>query len=205
MNRIYYCNAEKFPDILEKGLLLLTEERREKAEGLIKPKDKDLSVLAGLMLKNVLGVKEDGTIKYGEHGKPYFEHGEKFSLAHSGKYAVLAVSDCEIGVDIEDRQFFSEHITQRFFKLDEQEYCGKDLARSLRVWTLKEAALKLTGSGFSYPAKKFSVLPFEGEHEIDGTKMKFFLADICGAPLSAAYCGGGDFTVTELFPEDIFK
>lgn len=202
LNRIYYCNAENFDNVAKASLPLLTAERREKVMRLAKPKDKALSALTGLMLRNILGEAE---LKYGEHGKPYFEHGEKFSVSHSGKYAVLAVSENEIGVDIEDRLFFSDHIAERFFKADEREYCRGSLEKSLCIWTLKEAALKLTGSGLSYPPSKFSVLPFDGEHEIDGVRMRFFTAKIENAPLSAAYIGEDGFKITELFPKDILK
>lgn len=101
------------------------------------------------------------TIARGEHGKPELPGGPKFSLSHhSGKYAVLAVSDMEVGVDIEPVTDRKPIIPRRFLRPDELEWLGEEPSpeRFARLWTRLEAALKADGRGFDLENRDFSVL-----------------------------------------------
>lgn len=101
-------------------------------------------------------------------GKPYFaDLPIRFSLSHSGDKVILAVSDREIGADIQRIRPLSLGVAKRFFTSAEQAYVfGKvpderDLAlpkamqddallrRFYAVWTKKEAYGKWQGSGLS--------------------------------------------------------
>ena len=115
--------------------------RQEKADRLKSAEDRARSVGAGAVLRFAV---EDSTdlnydlldFKTTESGKPYIENDPIFiSLSHSGDYAVCAVSDSPIGVDIEQEREFSQKIKERF-------------AKSVLEWTKKEAKGKLTGGGF---------------------------------------------------------
>ena len=206
MAEIYFCDAEKFAPFYEKMLLLLPKERTEKAERLFKQEDKILSAAAGLMVTKIFGNDAFDYINFGEHGKPFFEHGKFFSISHSIRYSVLAVSDNEIGVDIEMKSSPKNSVAERCFTEEEQQYAKMSTENFFRIWTAKEALLKLLGTGFSYSPKGFSVLPFESEHEINGINMRFFFSDINGTLLTAAYCGDFEqFTIREFLPEDFIK
>jgi len=76
-----------------------------------------------------------------ENGKPYFEglpcH---FSISHSGNMALIAISDSEIGVDIQlhsgskqNPRLFSEQMLAEFGYYD--------------GWVLRESVFKLCGNG----------------------------------------------------------
>lgn len=87
-------------------------------------------------------------------GKPRFERGEPhFSIAHAGALSVAAVSDSgELGVDIEriDRARDTERIASKFFSESEkrQLFGAEDRATEFyRIWTSKEAMMKLSGGG----------------------------------------------------------
>lgn len=65
---------------------------------------------------------EDIIFKKGQHGKPYLQspNGIFFNISHSGTYVAVAVSQSEIGVDIEVRSNPNLKISERFFTKNEQ-------------------------------------------------------------------------------------
>lgn len=206
MPRIFYCDADRFEHLYEECVLALPEERRKKTEKLINKKDRLLSAMAGLMAVKLFGIFAFEKMQYNEHGKPYFEHGPFFSISHSGRYAVLAVSDNEIGIDVEDRENPNFAVAKRCFTKEEQDFAKQSTRDFLRIWTAKEAVLKLLGTGFSYSPKKFCVLPFDSEHEICGIKMRFFCGEINRTPITCAFCGNDDiFEVKEFLPKDLLN
>ena len=115
MPRIYYCTAEEIEPIYDDAAELVTAKRRKKAERLLKKEDRLLSVGTSLMLRSVLKINSDEEMLYNEHGKPYLEHGPCFSISHSGNTAVLAVSENEIGADIEKLRTPDIRIAKRSF------------------------------------------------------------------------------------------
>ncbi len=195
---------ENFEHLYEECIALLPPKRKTKAEKLINKNQALLSAVSGLMLRKVLGITEDEQFSYNEHGKPFLEHGPCFSLSHSRRFAVLAVSEDEIGTDIEMNRDINEGIMKRCFTEEETASAKMSTENYLRIWTAKEAVLKLLGTGFAFSPKNFSVLPLEAEHEINGIRMRFFCSKLKDAPLTAAYCGNDDeFTLMEFFPEDL--
>jgi len=94
---------------------------------------------------------------YGPHGKPYIE-GEKpihFSLSHSGEYVLLAVSDREIGADIQQmKDADMDKIAKHFMTAEEYRQWSEETIEAKRelfyqIWAGKEAYLKLTGEGMT--------------------------------------------------------
>ncbi len=91
-------------------------------------------------------------IKKTDSGKPYIENLPVYiSISHTGDMAFLAISDSEIGVDIERERAFSSHMTARLFSENELEYInnGDKNEHSTILWCLREAVCKATGEGFS--------------------------------------------------------
>lgn len=60
--------------------------------------------------------------RYGAHGKPYLTDYPQlyFSLSHSGEYAALAIAECEVGLDIQQKRPISPSMAKRI--LSEPEY-----------------------------------------------------------------------------------
>lgn len=204
MPKIYFCEAEELRTFWQQGMALVTEKRREKAQRLLKEEDRLLSLGTGLMLKTVLKISSDDEIKYNEHGKPYLEHGAYFSISHSGGVAVLAVSESEIGVDIEKARKPKMGIICRCFT-DEEAALAENSAESFtRLWTQKEAVLKLLGTGFSLSPKSFCLVPQRKEYEALGMRFGIFCTEINNMPLSAAFCGSDSvFTIKKLSAEEL--
>lgn len=117
--------------------------RREKTLRLAGDDDKRRSLGVELLLKKVTG-RSDYVLSKNE--KPYFPDNEVFfSLAHCGDYAVCAVSDVPVGVDIELPRAGGLSLAKRFFQPDEAAlvYAADDPDREFcRLWTLKESYIK---------------------------------------------------------------
>lgn len=130
----------------------LTAERTEKLHRLKQISDKKLCLGAGLLLDDYVIKGKKSLYNISENGKPYFENGPYFSISHSGNFAVLAVSDNEIGCDIEkqtDRNFFE--LSRFVFHKNETELITQsDNVKDafFTLWTKKEAFLKYSGIGF---------------------------------------------------------
>lgn len=106
-------------------------------------------------------------LTYGPKGKPYLAEGTRyFSLSHSGDYVLCAVSEREIGADIQQcKAGVKENLVKRVLTKEELtkwrelqktelardasgvECSGEALKYFYRKWTEKEAYGKLTGDG----------------------------------------------------------
>ena len=101
-----------------------------------------------------------------ENGKPYAD-GIFFSLTHTADVALIALSDCEIGIDAEtmrERPFSS--VLKRFTDREQREI--EDTADFLTHWVVKEAYIKMIGGTLAHDLKRLEF--FGGELYIDGLK-----------------------------------
>lgn len=128
---------------IEAFLSKVSPARREKTLRLSKDDDKRRSLGAEMLLIKAAG-RDDYVLSKNE--KPYFPDNEVFfSLAHCGDYAVCAVSDVPVGVDIELPRVGGARLAKRFFQPDEAAlvYAADDPDREFcRLWTLKESYIK---------------------------------------------------------------
>lgn len=104
------------------------------------------------------------SISVTESGKPYLvnEPMLHFNLSHSGEWAVCAISDQPVGVDIERCIEGRAQIAERFFHKEEVRYlrllAGREQDQGFcRLWTLKESFVKATGRGLALPLRSFCV------------------------------------------------
>ena len=173
---IYYANVTclKDEDIFRRLYEKMPDDRRAAADRLRFDADRRLSVGAFSLLRYALmkkGLTEVFPISSGEHGKPYFPDRRDlhFNLSHSGDVALCALSDRDIGCDAEKIRKPPFRVAEKFFSEEERKYVfsgGTEKERTNRffkVWTLKESALKATGSGFTYPASSSSVVDASGK------------------------------------------
>ena len=106
-----------------------------------------------------------------EHGKPYFREYPDihFSISHSEDYVLVAMSEGNIGADVQLIKERRVDIASRFFHHNEIQYLNcTDNEREgfFRIWTLKEAYIKYTGRGMSEGLNTFSVV--DDNNEITG-------------------------------------
>ncbi|MDY3845626.1 MAG: 4'-phosphopantetheinyl transferase superfamily protein [Eubacteriales bacterium] len=83
-------------------------------------------------------------IKRNENGKPYFEHNDLFfSISHSGNIVMAALSEKEIGADVQKRGVLrdTQKLANKLFTNEEQALDFYD------VFCAKEATVKAIGEG----------------------------------------------------------
>lgn len=155
--------SEAFAHWFEK----VTMQRREKVLRCKNKKDKQRSLLSGVLLRKAL---ETEGFSYVElefsttpEGKPVvLSHPQvHFSLSHAGDYVCCLVGDTPVGVDIEslEKTIFTSEKAHRLSAMAKKclsdsegqafEHCS-DLDkpnRFLEYWTKKEAYSKFTGKG----------------------------------------------------------
>ena len=130
--------------------------------------------LSALALLHRAGV--DGTLAYGENGRPYFcDRACDFSITHTQNHVFCAIIDGEepthIGIDAEDlnRPNFSNlgEMAARWFSEKEQKafLASPTKETFLRLWTRKEAYAKYTGEGLK-ALSKIDTVSLEADGEI---------------------------------------
>ena len=101
-----------------------------------------------LMLHSLTGISQDW--RYNEHGKPYLEGGPYFSISHCKEGIAVAINDTPIGIDIEAIRHANEDLIVRTMNEEERlRVTGYGLPDRMftRLWTQKEAIVKMEGTG----------------------------------------------------------
>ena len=170
--RLYIASSDPLTNSARFDRLALTipEARREKLAAYRNEGARRLSLAASLLLVRALqdkGLHVD-KIALSEYGKPYLPQlpDFHFSLSHSGNMALCAVSDEEVGCDIELPRGYDPAIARRFFHPAEQEWLfshpeAEQSDAFFRLWTCKESFVKALGLGLSLGLDSFAVIPGE--------------------------------------------
>ena len=165
MNKLFYVDCSPLFDDnkLQTILPYLDNLRRQRVARLATPEKKAQCAAAGWLLTQLFG--KDGQppmLTHGSRGKPYLAGQDAmfFSLSHTGKWVICAVSDKEIGADVQEVTAYRQTVAGRCFTADETAWVDSDPQRFTRLWTMKEAYLKYTGFGLVLPMSSFTV-PYE--------------------------------------------
>ena len=185
MIKLAYCDVENLD--LKKAYLLVPKERREKIDFYRFNKDKKLSAGAFLLLKKLLSDENipNFKIKTGKYEKPYISDNKNiyFNLSHSGKMVLCAISDRELGVDIEiNDPTIDLNIAKHYFYNSEYENIMNSKNSPdefFRYWVLKESYMKYTGLGMNLKLDSFEII-IEDEIKLkdDSKNLKFNLFEI---------------------------
>ncbi|MCQ2440316.1 MAG: 4'-phosphopantetheinyl transferase superfamily protein [Clostridia bacterium] len=178
----------------------VSKYRQEKINTFKQRKDKNLSLGAGILLGSALKdlglIEKNMLYKEGKYGKPYFENEPNlyFSVSHSDNKALVAISDTEIGCDIERIDNIDLSIAKRFFHTDEYNNIvglhntAEQQRQFFSFWTLKESFIKATGFGLKLPLDRFCI-------SIDGENISVSCCDTDGIYNFAEYSDIPDFCV----------
>ncbi len=128
-------------------------------------------------------------VRHNEHGKPFLKnHPIHFNLSHSHEYAILAIAESPIGVDIEkirDTLDVSK-MAGRFFCENEKNIIGNDREKFFEYWVRKEALMKAVGDGIRMGFDAVDVSEDVVSYEGESWKIKNLHLDFSG--YKAALC-----------------
>ncbi|MBR1395405.1 MAG: 4'-phosphopantetheinyl transferase superfamily protein [Prevotella sp.] len=143
---------------LQEALQELSEQRRQQALAFKHERGRRTCVLAYLLLKRALqqefGIDEQPIFQYGPHGKPMLLHHPDihFNISHCQEAVACAVSRQPVGIDIESVRQYKEQVARYTMNQHELAMIIDDKHPEItftRLWTMKEARLKLTGQGIT--------------------------------------------------------
>jgi 4'-phosphopantetheinyl transferase len=153
---------------------LLSDDERARARRFAFERDRQAYTITRGVLRTVLGratgvAPQRLVFEYGRHGKPSLAASAgprvEFNVSHSRRHAVVAVSAAgAVGVDVEDVRTLDDRdaLARRTFASEESaaieatDATARDRA-FFACWTRKEAFVKATGLGLSFPLDRFVV------------------------------------------------
>lgn len=163
------------PDRLVRLTSAFTPRERERAASFATDEWRNRWSAARGTLREVLGralsiPAAEVRLRYRPHGKPELDPacaplaGElRFNLSHSGERALIVLSRVEVGADVERlKKRRTDDIARRFFTPGEQERLfalgpAQREEAFFRLWTCKEAFLKVTGEGLSRSTRSYEI------------------------------------------------
>lgn len=173
---IYKINIEEIGCTeFNAAYFLMSPERRKKCDAFKNVDDKKRCIAADMLIRKALSDKltlSEKELIFGisDGGKPYLKNVDcNFSISHAGNYVVAAINRfVRVGIDIEKIKPVKAGIARHIFTKNDMDFVfrgnapvgliedGTVLERFFRVWTYKEAYVKMTGEGITDNVKSFS-------------------------------------------------
>lgn len=163
MLKLYVCEISNLikevkadDKVLDTYFEKLGEARIEHILKYNRAEDRARSLGAAYLL--LFALKQEGILmdilpdfSYEEKEKPYLKEVPwfYFNLSHTKNMVACAISEDEVGVDIEHIREIKESTIQRIFTEKEKEIAGGLENGFVRFWTMKEACAKLSGIGLA--------------------------------------------------------
>ena len=103
----------------------------------------------------------DADLYYNEYGKPLLKSGKHISISHSYYFSTIAISDDDIGIDIEKVREKITCIQHKFVNTDFDSLSDENLIKQLTViWGAKEAMYKIYPYGGLSFRENIAINPF---------------------------------------------
>ncbi len=176
MKRLYWCDTTELmectPDVFEVKLsqYMLSAYRTAKINQYQTMADRARCLGAGVLLREALREYLKDTPAFSsetnwaklceettnqETNRPYLVAypGFHYSISHSGKYVICAVSDMPIGADIQEYKEISVSVIDRVLCADEKEIyeripsAAEKQRTFFEIWSAHESYVKMTGEG----------------------------------------------------------
>ncbi len=159
--KIYICKTEQmntadFDFLLQfvsaqKRERILRQRNRQTARGMLAGE-----LLAKAAVRDEFGIPvREQKLAYTAGGKPYLEDFPHvhFSISHSGGYAACAAANVPVGIDIQKMYGkFTPELAARVCtaaEADEISESADKISAFTKIWTQKEAAVKMCGCGIA--------------------------------------------------------
>ncbi len=165
----------------------------------------DAYALLAYAVRRRWGLEQLPTLARSEQGKPYFPaHPEyHFNLSHSGSFALCALDDQPVGVDMEVIRPHHPKLAQRICSEEELvwlEEQNDQLSALCQLWTGKEARVKYHGTGLTVPLRSIRV-PLPPATEQDG----LLFHSMATTEFCLCVCGhASPAPLVNVLPEEIF-
>ena len=176
---IYKIHIPKFTAVVEALSYYLEAQEKDRAQRFYKEQDKNRFIISRALLKLVLANHSQSAVSkiilaYHENKKPYLPSHPAlhFNVTHSEDYALIAIANSAIGVDIEyiaKNDALINTVTHIFNKQEVafiQEALDTHYA-FYTLWTRKEAFVKALGKGIDDDITKIPSI--DGFHSLDPT------------------------------------
>lgn len=140
---------------LDTSGIVLEANELARARGFASPIQAGDYTASRVLLRRVLmeyGYDGRAAFQHGADGKPYLPGGPSFSLSRTRRAAVIAVSNCDIGIDLERRRSVTltePRIAEAAMVLARHGGLSSGRQESLQVWTAVEAWVKWRGSSMA--------------------------------------------------------
>ncbi len=153
---MFYINDDIEHFDFQKALPLLSAQRREQALKFKFELGRKTSAAVYLLLREGLlkeyGITEPPVFDFGEHGKPTIVgHPDiHFNMSHCREAAICMLSREPVGVDVESIREYHESLvryTMNDAEVQQIEQADRPDVEFIKLWTRKEAVLKLSGMG----------------------------------------------------------
>ena len=159
------CFADYSDEQYQNHKNLISEWRREMALQYKKLNDRKRSVLAFVLLQHALreeyGITEIPEFVYNEFGKPSLPNLPiHFSLSHCKDAVACAVSDNNIGIDVETIVPYNPDVARRVCTATELEMLEQSDNKDtdfIKLWTIKESISKFDGLGLIMPFNEINI------------------------------------------------
>ena len=120
----------------------------------------ELDQVRSLLSSYLINQLSNEELLFTENGKPYFKSGPLFNVSHSGKYVVMAISNKEVGVDIEENVPKNMSTLLPIFNEVESKMI-KEHADFYYMWCSKESLIKCMALSVG-KVREISSLPLNG-------------------------------------------
>lgn len=163
---LFYINDDIGSLDIDMALASVSPQRREQALRFSREQGRRLCLSAYLLLKDVLaqeyGFAENPLFGYHEGGKPFIigRSDIHFSLSHCRRAVACAVGPEPVGVDIETIRPYKPVLARHVLSDDELRRVEMSLRPGIafiKLWTMKESLLKMTGEGIRGDLRRLSL------------------------------------------------
>ena len=182
--KLFKIELSQYYNSTEILLKALTLEEVKRAQRYHQLKDSNRFIICRALLKYLIAEEKGLDIsqihfeKQANH-KPYFSSDRSlfFNVSHAGDFAVIAIGNCELGIDVEqiDTNFKYADILSSVFSVEEINFINHSQYirhTFYKFWTRKEAIVKATGKGID---EEFVNIPVsDGSHFVSSSLVEGF-------------------------------
>ncbi|MCQ2462934.1 MAG: 4'-phosphopantetheinyl transferase superfamily protein [Clostridia bacterium] len=136
---------------------------------------------------------------YNEKGKPHTS-GLNFNFSHCKECVICAVSDGNVGADIQQESNASQAVIEKYCTVGEREklLCGMPFNR---LWTQKEAIVKYTGEGVAALDGLCDLSCYDGDGVSYETPYGYILTSCIGGCAVSVCSGEKETEFVEITPD----